>query len=243
IPAHWLAAMLPRRYTAMLRLTLMRARLADSWPLHEFLALKLISSLFFAGLVFVLYHEARTPVVLYAGFMPIAAGWILPDFWLKRRAAARQAAVQRDLPHLLSSLAICLQTGLSLQTAVLELGTVHRTGVLGEELRMAGNHLHAGATPAEALTAMTERCGIVEMTQAIGTIVQHAERTPSAASAAAVAEARRAWDRKRRRAEAIAQSASLKLFLPQLLLGLPALLLVLMGPAVLVFMDIFKSLQ
>jgi tight adherence protein C len=187
------------------------------------------------------WWQTKHSFFLFAMLLQSAAGWSLPDFYVKRRAAGRLAAAERELPAFLSNLSICLQTGLSLRSALLQLAALRPGGTLGRELELVSAHLAAGATPGEALSALIERCRTPELSQALRTIAHHAERSPSAAAAAAAAEARAAWQRKRRRAERIAQTASLKLFFPQLLLGLPALFLVLLGPAALKLWDMIHS--
>lgn len=241
VPAQYLLPLLPEGYRRSLRLHLLRADLAGAWPLPEFVAVKVIACAALA-LLMVLYW-AKTGSLFFALAIPIecVSGWMLPDFWVKRRAADRLQAVQRELPHLLGQLAVCLHTGLSLRSALVELADLHQAGRLGHELRIVAAQLRNGANPGEALAAMTERCGAPELTQALGSVLQHVAKGSRAAGAAAAAAANLAWQRRRRRAEAIAHTASLKLFLPQLLLGFPALFLILLGPVFLRLWAIINS--
>lgn len=219
------------------------ALLPERWSVPDLVLMKLGCSLLFLLLTTILWWRSGMAFFAYTLPLQAVAGWALPDFRIRRRMAARRAAVTRELPQMMSGLAICLQTGLSLRYAVAHLSTVLEGSVLGEELRGAAVHLNLGATPQEALAIMTERCGHEELTRALSAVVQQVGKSPSAAGAAAAAESRMAWQRRRRRAEAVAQSASLKLFLPQLLLGLPALFLIILGPALLSFLETFRPFR
>jgi tight adherence protein C len=242
VPARWLLPLLPARYRRGLEATLLRAQMLESWPLPDFLALKLTLALFFAlQVTLTMAPKLQSPVILLPMLLEAAGGWILPDFWAKRRAASRLAAAERELPQMLSSLAICLQTGLSLRSTLLHLAVIHPTGVLGTELRVAAAHVGAGATPSEALTALIERCRTPDLARALGSVLQQAARSPKAAGAAAAAESRQAWERRRRRSEAVAHTASLKLFFPQLLFGLPSVMLILLGPALLRLLEAIRG--
>lgn len=232
---------LSRRYLERLAGLLLRSQTLDRWPLHRFVAAKLLLSLGSGLLVVLIWHKTRQPALLALLPLPLAAGWMLPDFAAKRRAAARQARIRRELPEILSGLAICLQTGLSLRSAIIELAQAYGAGPLGQELLGASSHMAAGASPPEALAALTERVGLPELTQAVGAIVEQAAQSAASAGAAAAQEAALAWERRRRQAEAIAQTASLQLFLPQLLFGFPALMLVLMGPVLLSFLSLLRA--
>lgn len=243
VPVRPLLPLLPRGYRDGLRSLLLQAHLTESWTLIDLVALKFVCSAAFllAGTAF--WLKTAMPVFAYVIPLQAAAGWILPEFWIKRRIVERRAAVTRELPQMLSGLAICLHTGLSLRSAVAELSLVLEGSVLGDELRAAAVHLNRGATPDEALSLMIDRCGSEELTRALGAVLQQAPKSPMAAGVAAATEARLAWQRRRRRAESLAQSASIRLFLPQLLLGLPALLLIIMGPALLAFVEAFRSFR
>jgi tight adherence protein C len=243
MPARQALSLLPRRYRESLRSLLLQAHLADRCSLIDLVALKLLCSALFALLTTMLW--LKSGLALFAYFLPVqaAAGWSLPEIWIRRRIGDRRAAVTREIPPMLSGLAICLQTGISLRHAVAHLSTFLEGSVLGGELKLAALYMDLGATPEEALSALAERCGSEELTRALSAVVQQAAKNPAAAGAAAITESRMAWQRRRRRAEGIAQSASLKLFLPQLLLGLPALMLIVMGPAVMSFLDAFRSFR
>jgi|GEM_PF-6120724 len=243
LPVGPLVGVLPRGYRNMLQTQLLKAHMLDHWTLAEFVAVKCLVGMMLSAATLLIWFTSGATFLLAGAVMELIAGWSLPDFVLKRRSAARLDAVGRELPTMLSSLAICLQTGLSLRSALQYLADVHQEGVLRQELLIVAAHLQAGANPREALTAMMERCGTPQLNKAINTLLQHAEVSPSSAGAAAAEESRLAWQEKKRRAEIMAHSASLKLFLPQMLLGLPALLLVLMGPAVIGLWDTIRSMQ
>lgn len=233
LPGRRLLPLLPARYRQAMARRLMEARLDGRWTAEDLLAVKVSAMLLLAAVSTLLWYKTGSAGYAAYGAVECFAGWYLPDFWVKRRVSARQAQVARELPHVLSSLAICLGSGLSLRSALLELARLHPEGALGQDLQVAADQVLAGASPGEALAALAQRSGSRELAQAIAVLQQHAERGSSDAARRMAEEAQGAWLRRKHRAEAIAQTASLRLFLPQLLLNLPALVLVLLGPAVL----------
>lgn len=242
LPADQALRLLPRRYRDDLSAHLLRAALPSRFTLLDLVLLKGALALLMAGFMPLYWTKTGNPFFLLLTPLSMAAGWTLPDFAVKRRSAERVEAARRELPQVLSTLAVCLQTGLSLRSSLTQLPDLLPEGVLRRELRSAAAQLASGATPQEAVASMVERVRSPELVQAFGTVLQHAERSTLAAGAAAAAEARAAWQRKRRRAEALAHTAALKLFFPQLILGLPAIFLVLLGPAALKFLEWFRSM-
>ncbi|MCS7040222.1 MAG: hypothetical protein RMN24_13135, partial [Anaerolineae bacterium] len=78
----------------------------------------------FLGLRFLVAITAAVVAFLYAGailsfaqallmaFGAFGVGLYLPNFWLRSRARARQAAIARQLPDILDMLSICVDAGL-----------------------------------------------------------------------------------------------------------------------------------
>lgn len=242
-PVHLVLPLLPRRSIDSLRMLLLHADMSEKWSVSNMVTVKLLFAISFGLLMLLYWHKSGHLLFLLAIPVQAVAGWSLPDYCLKRRITARLQAINRELPHVLTGLAICLQTGSSVRSALLELATMHQSGALGRELQRMAAHLRSGAAPLEAVTAMTDRCGAPELHPALGRILNQAERGGHAAGSVAAEEAGKAWRRLKHRAETLAHTASFKLFLPQLLLAFPALLLILLSPVFLRLVDLARSFR
>jgi tight adherence protein C len=88
-----------------------------------------------------------------------AAGFLLPDVILARRARARAARMSRELADVLDLLRVAVQAGLSIGRALEEVGR-RCTGSLAGELRATATRLQLGATRDAAFGELAARCPI-----------------------------------------------------------------------------------
>ena len=164
-------------------------------------------------------------------------GWFLPNVVVQRRARLRIEEIDREVPELVDLLVTTVEAGVGF-AAALQLASRSIEGPLGQELRLALREQSLGLTPEEALQNLAVRVDSPAtrmFTQAllqgeslgvsIGTILRDL-----------------AIDmRKRRRqsAEERAQKTPTKILFPLIVLILPAMFIVVMGPAI---MDIARFL-
>src|SRR6185503_7107764 len=101
-----------------------------------------------AGPVALLTAVALAPAV--PGRLPIAlvlvapaAGFWLPDLWLRARARRRAHGIEREQPEVLDLLRVTLGAGLSPWRALAEVGRRH-PGVLAGELGAAARRVGLG---------------------------------------------------------------------------------------------------
>jgi tight adherence protein C len=87
------------------------------------------------------------PVVIV---LAVAAGYLAPDLWLRRRAARRADAIARELADVLDLLRVCVQAGLPVPRALGEVGARH-AGILAAELRAVAAATALGAPRQEGL--------------------------------------------------------------------------------------------
>lgn len=165
-------------------------------------------------------------------------GFGIPDGWLRRKARLRQEQIQRELPALLSALAVALEAGLHLMSAIGEAAR-DRKGVLAAELRQAVEQYERGLAPAEALEGVAAQVEVPELTVVLTGLLQAFAKGSGQVVKTVCSQASEAWQKRKRRAEALAQTASVKLFLPLALLALPGFMIFLLGPAVLEVVDYF----
>jgi tight adherence protein C len=167
----------------------------------------------------------------------LLAAWIglrLPDAVLAWRRRQRQRLIFNALPGALDLMRVCVQAGLGLDAAMDRVGRELRWSCppLSQELAVVGLQLRAGAARGEALHQMAARIGLPEFDSLVGVLVQ-SERFGTPVGQALQTQAVLLRERRRQRAEAAAARLPVQLVLPLVLCVLPALLTVLLGPAVL----------
>jgi tight adherence protein C len=158
--------------------------------------------------------------------------------WLDQLVRARRAEIEAALPNALDVVAISMEAGLGLDRALEQL-VRHQEGPLTLLVARALREIELGRPRADALEEMAAATGVEDFTALIRSII-HAERTgvPIARTIAAHAAQMRVKRRLHIRAEAA--RASLKILLPTVGCVFPTLWLILLGPALLVVLNISR---
>ena len=97
-----------------------------------------------------------------------AAGFLAPDLWLARAAAARARAARRELPPMLDLLRVTVEAGASLPEALRAVGREGR-GPLAAEWRAAGGAPGSGAAR-PALRDVQRRLPLPELQALVGAL-------------------------------------------------------------------------
>jgi tight adherence protein C len=91
---------------------------------------------------------ARPGLLAVAG--AVAAGYLAPDLWLRRRATARARAVAVELADVVDLLRVCVEAGLAPDRALAEVGARHG-GLLARELGVAAARIAVGVDRERAM--------------------------------------------------------------------------------------------
>jgi tight adherence protein C len=168
---------------------------------------------------------------LSVGFA-VFAGWIIPMGFLDRLVRQRQERIRRSVPDALDLMVVCVEAGVSLDAAILRVSREIRLGHtdLAHELSVVNRKVNAGIPRDTALRSLWQRTGVEELRTLVSSMIQSEKWGTSIATVLRVsAETLR---RKRRQvAEKKAKQAPLKMTFPLVLFILPALFIVIMGPA------------
>jgi tight adherence protein C len=176
----------------------------------------------------------RSSFFVYAlsiGFA-LFSGWIIPMGVLDRLIRQRQERIRRSVPDALDLMVVCVEAGVSLDAAILRVAREIRLAHtdLAHELAVVNRKTNAGIPRDAALRALWQRTGVEELRTLVSSMIQSEKWGTSIATVLRVsAETLR---RKRRQtAEKKAKQAPLKMTFPLVLFILPALFIVIMGPA------------
>jgi tight adherence protein C len=175
------------------------------------------------------------PMALIMVLVPGSAliAWILPIATLERLARARQERIRRALPDALDLLVVCVEAGISLDAAILrvarELSFTYSD--LSRELLVVNRKTNAGVTREEAIRGLWSRTGVEDLRALSTSLIQTEKWGTSITKVLRVAAA--TLRRKRRQhAEKRVATAPVKMTFPMVVLILPALFIIILGPAV-----------
>ncbi|MBI3759786.1 MAG: type II secretion system F family protein, partial [Deltaproteobacteria bacterium] len=156
----------------------------------------------------------------------------LPNIVLWYLKSQRQQAIFLSLPDALDLLVVCVEAGLGLYEAIQIVGTEsERHGQeIGTELNLCAAEISAGASLGQALRSLADRTAVEDIKPLAATLIQ-SEQLGAQISPALHASSDALRTRRRLRAEEAAQKTTIKILFPLVLFVLPAMLAVILGPA------------
>jgi tight adherence protein C len=165
-------------------------------------------------------------------------GLLAPDFALRTIRRRYLTAVERALPDALDLLVICSEAGLALEQGIDRVAHEIQTNsaACANELMMTRDELRIMADRRIALHNLAQRTGLVSLQRLAGTLVQALQYGTPLSQALRTLSAELRADALTR-FEARAARLPVLLTLPMILLILPCVFLIVVGPAVMSIMD------
>jgi tight adherence protein C len=164
-------------------------------------------------------------------------GFYLPDVFLSNVISRRQQSIMRAFPDALDLLLICVESGMSVESAFQRVAAVigSQSTELAEEFGLTTAELSYLSERRMAFENLATRCGHSGV-KAVATALNQAERygTPMGSALRVAAQE----NREMRMVEAEKKAASLpaKLTVPMIVFFLPCLFVVILGPAIMKIM-------
>lgn len=167
-------------------------------------------------------------------------GYLLPSLFMDYRVSVRRKQIRNGLPDMLDLLIVCLEAGNSLDQAVVkasqELAIAYPA--LAEELRVLTTESRAGVPRMEAFKNFAQRTRVDDVRALVAMLAQ-TDRFGTSVSQALRTMADDMRTKRRQSAEEKANKLGVKLVFPLVFCLFPALYVVILGPAVLKFMQAF----
>lgn len=184
--------------------------------------------LFLTILVYLFLSPTLLLRVILIGSIPLS--YFLPDFYLRRRIEKRQTEIKKALPDALDMLVISVEAGMGFDQA---LGKVagNIKGALAEELNKMLQEMGAGLARRDALRNLARRTDVADLNAFVAAMIQGDIFGVSIGRVLRV-QASDMRSRRRQHAEEMGAKTPVKLVLPLILCIFPALLTVILGPAV-----------
>lgn len=187
------------------------------------------------GLMFIVTKgdDPATPVVVFKKvILPGLLGYAAPKWWVGKRQKARNELISQGFPDSLDMMLVCVEAGQSLDQAIVRVASEMRTGFpdLSDEFELVAQQMKAGKDKSQVLRDMAERVENDDVSSFVTTLIQSQNYgTPiSEALRVYAAEMR---EKRVMRAEEKANKLPTKMTMATMMLTVPPLLLILIGPS------------
>lgn len=169
-----------------------------------------------------------------------AVSFLLPWYMILIKARARQAKIQKKLPDMMDLIFVSVEAGLGFDMA-LKRTTEKMPGPLSDEIKRALDEMNKGRNREEALRGIYHRTGVEDLSSFITAVIQSEQLGSNIANMLRV-QSTSMRQRRRQRAEQAAMKVPVKLLFPLVFFMLPALFIVILGPAVIRIIDAFSDM-
>jgi tight adherence protein C len=184
--------------------------------------------------LFVILHtEWSVMQKVGAAFVGALIGYYVPDMFVGNMIARRQQSIMRAFPDALDLMLICVESGMSIESAFTrvagEIGT--QSAELAEELALTTAELSYLPDRRVAFDNLAKRCGHPGV-KSVAIAMNQAEKYGTPLGQALRVTATENREMRMQEAERKAASLPAKLTVPMILFFLPCLFIVILGPAI-----------
>jgi tight adherence protein C len=214
-------------------------------PLYYF-AVKTLLTLVLPG-VLALFLYFTKPNITFAPAMVMvlltaAAGYYLPEIVLYFITQQRIERMRDSLSDMMDLIVVCTESGMGVDAAISRISReMARTDPdLAQEFYLSSLEMRAGATRIEAMRNLALRSRLEEMDNFVSVLVQ-AEKFGSSLAESLRVHSDMIRSRRSQRAEELAAKIPVKVTLPLVFFIFPTLFIVVLGPAIIQTIQVFKN--
>lgn len=168
-------------------------------------------------------------------------GLIAPSYWLDRKVAARQKALQLALPDALDLMVVCVEAGLGINASLKRVADdfARTHPVMASEFELVVFETRAGKSTTQALRGLADRTGVSDVSSLVAMLIQ-TERFGTGLADTLRVHADSMRLRRLQRAEEQANKAPLKMLFPTVFIFV-AMLIIVVGPGFLKLSQYFSE--
>jgi tight adherence protein C len=230
----------PADQTARMRRKLDLAGNPAGWDTDRILAFKVLG-LFIGGAVGLilplLFGNVLWAIVFGVGLAVL--GFYLPNIILYQTAYNRSEQIRRELPDALDLLVISVESGLGFDAALSQVAR-NTTGPLADEFFRVLQEMQLGTGRPDAMRALVDRTDVSDLRGFVTSMIQ-ADTFGIPVAQVLRVQAREMRIRRTQRIEEAAQKVPVKILFPLIFCILPALFIVILGPAVITIIESFSE--
>jgi tight adherence protein C len=207
---------------------------------REFYGISLASTFIGVYAAYVIIKRGTTTLNVILSILTLIVFYFLPKLWLQSQINRKQNAVRKGLPDAMDMLSVCATAGLGFDQSLQRVSEYWNTPI-GREFGRVISEMEMGFTRRDALRNLADRVEIREISSFVALILQ-TEQLGMSISDTLHAQAEQMRIERRFRAQEQAQKAPIKMLIPMALLIFPALLAVILGPALPILREVFSTL-
>jgi tight adherence protein C len=237
-----LSMLAPAHYLKKIRTKLDMAGNPSNYGVLEYIGTKALSMAVIIPLGFWGVHllAPQTLVAWLLWVIIAGVGIWLPDIVLQRIIESRQLSIRRALPEMLDLLVISVEAGVSFDGAV-QTVVEKGNGPLHQECARVLEQVRLGKSRSDALREMAQRTQVDDLTSFVAAITQ-AEVLGISIAKVLRTQADTARERRAHRAREMGARLPVKLLFPLVFFIFPSLFVVILGPGVIRFADLFQAM-
>lgn len=190
--------------------------------------------------VMALLGKAGGNALVLMAVLVVPVSFFLPDLWLSRRSEDRQKLIRRDLAGSLDILTISVEAGLAFDGAMAKV-VENSSGPLSEEFLRTSREMQLGVSRREAFHNLSSRTNVDELSSFVLAITQ-ADTFGVSIGNVLRSQAKEMRVKQRQAAEERAMQTPVKIVFPLLLCIFPAIIMVVLGPAIIKMIQAFATM-
>lgn len=213
-----------------------------AWTAERIVAFKIVFAI--VGVVGGIAVGSVLPVPSAVMVMTVALfglfGYTIPSAAVSARASKRQKEIRKALSDTMDLLTISVEAGLGFDAALAQV-VKNVPGPLSQEIARTLQEMQIGVNRMEALRHLSDRTEVEELDGFVLSMIQ-ADKYGVGVANVLRAQSKELRQKRRQRAEEMAQKVPLKLLFPTIFMILPALFIVILGPgAIQVYQTFFAK--
>jgi len=192
--------------------------------------------------LFLLWGDASHRALLMITIGLCIMAYLAPNFILNRLIGSRQKKIREALPDALDLLVVCVEAGQGLDAAIKRVaGDLQESSpIISQELLLVNLETMAGLERQQALKNLGQRTGVEELISLCNILIQ-SDRFGTSIAQALKTQSDYIRTARRQRLEGLAAKTPVKLLFPMLLFIFPAIMVVVLGPAIIQITEFFSK--
>jgi tight adherence protein C len=166
-------------------------------------------------------------------------GYFVPDILLYNQGIKRDEEMGKGLPDALDMLNLCVESGLSFQAALSQVA-INQDGPVADEFALTLQEMQYGRSRGQALEALAVRARQPDIQRFVSAMLQ-VDKMGVPVATVLREQAKEMRAKRYARAREMAQKVPVKILMPLMLCFLPALFVIILGPAVYGIVQVFSN--
>jgi tight adherence protein C len=204
---------------------------------REFFGFRVLFFILGIWLAFLLFRRGFESINVLSGLAALVFTYLIPLLWLRDRVTKRQDRIRKGLPDALDMLTVCASAGLGFDQSMQRVAE-HWNTPIGIEFGRVISEMEMGLSRRDALRNMADRLDVTELSSFVSFLLQ-SDQLGMSISDTLHAQAEQMRIERRYRAQEQAQKIPTRMLFPMVFLIFPALLAIVLGPALPRLFDMF----